>query len=117
VVGLLARDGGAVSWAERAALLAVGVAGGCAYNPLFARALGRVEPEHAANASGVMVTVLQLGQVVGVAALGILFLSRVSFLVASPAVSGSALALTLGAVAVLMLGAAALVRTVRDARG
>ncbi|RAG86020.1 MFS transporter, partial [Streptacidiphilus pinicola] len=120
VVGLLARDGGAVSWTQRAALLLVGIAGGCAYSPLFARALGRVEPEHAADASGVMVTVLQLGQVVGVAALGTLFLSRVTAFhgsspVAGPAASGSALAVTLGAVAALMLGAAVLVRAVRGA--
>ncbi|MEY9871378.1 MFS family permease [Streptacidiphilus sp. MAP12-33] len=114
-VALLARDGAAVSWAERAALLAIGLAGGCAYSPLFARALGRVEPEHAADASGVMVTVLQLGQVVGVAALGTLFLSRVSYPTTTPAASGAALALTLGAVAALMLGAAVLVRPVRGA--
>jgi hypothetical protein len=116
-VGLLARDGTAVSWTERAALLAVGVAGGCAYSPLFARALGRVAPEHAADASGVMVTVLQLGQVVGVAALGTLFLSRVPYPVPTPASSGAALAVTLGVVALLMLGAAALVRPVREAQG
>ncbi|WP_152628010.1 MFS transporter [Streptacidiphilus neutrinimicus] len=117
VVGLLARDGHAVSWTQRAALLVVGVAGGCAYSPLFARALGSVAPEHAADASGVMVTVLQLGQVVGVAALGALFLSRVHYPAPGPAASGAALAVTLGAVALLMLGAAVLVRTVRGARG
>ncbi|WP_201776247.1 MFS transporter [Streptacidiphilus melanogenes] len=117
VVGLLARDGHAVSWTQRAALLVVGVAGGCAYSPLFARALGSVAAEHAADASGVMVTVLQLGQVVGVAALGTLFLSRVRYPAAGPAASGTALAVTLGVVALLMLGAAALVRAVRGARG
>ncbi|SEL68500.1 MFS transporter [Streptacidiphilus jiangxiensis] len=112
-VALLARDGAAVSWSERAALLAIGIAGGCAYSPLFARALGCVAPEHAADASGVMVTVLQLGQVVGVAALGTLFLSQVHYPGATPASSGTALAITLGAVAALMLGAAVLVRPVR----
>jgi hypothetical protein len=57
-----------------------------------------------------------LGQVVGVAAPGTLFLSRVQYPAAGRAASGAAPAVTLGAVTLLMLGAAALVRTVRGAR-
>ena len=45
-----------------------------------------------------------------------LFLSRVQLPVVNPAASGSALAVTFGAVAALTLGAALLVRTVRGAR-
>ena len=56
----------------------MGVFAGCAYGPLFASALNRVEPRDAADASGVMVTVIQLGQVVGVAAFGTLFLDALS---------------------------------------
>jgi hypothetical protein len=114
VVALLAHDGGVVSWPERGALLLIGVADGCSYSPLFARALGRVAPEHAADSSGVMVTMLQLGQVIGVAAPGTLFLSRVSYPAATPAVSGSALAITLTFVGGLMLGAATLARAPRS---
>ncbi|MFI6157319.1 MFS transporter [Kitasatospora sp. NPDC051170] len=73
----------------------LGLVAGCAYAPLFARALARVAPEDAADASGVTVTVLQLGQVVGVAALGSVFLGQVD-LPAPAADSGHALLVTLG---------------------
>jgi hypothetical protein len=55
-------------------MLAMGALAGCAYGQLFASALGSVRVEDAADASGVLVTVIQLGNVVGVAAFGTLYL-------------------------------------------
>ncbi|MBD0692913.1 MFS transporter [Streptomyces sp. CBMA123] len=102
LLGVLLGGGagiGAVVLAETAAL---GLAAGCAYAPLFARALAGVAPEDAADASGVTVTVLQLGQVVGVAVLGSVFLGQVD-LPAPAADSGHALLVTLAANAVVVL--------------
>ena len=83
----------------------LGAAGGCSYGPLMAGALRHVPPRHAADASGVIVTLVQLGQVVGVATLGTLFLASVTR--PGPAATGHALALVAGSIAVLSLVAAA----------
>ncbi|MFI1382250.1 MFS transporter [Embleya sp. NPDC020886] len=48
---------------------------GVAYSPVMMLALGRVPLPRAADASGLMVTMIQLGQVLGVAAFGTLYLS------------------------------------------
>jgi hypothetical protein len=48
---------------------------GVAYSPVMTLALRRVPPPLAPDASGLMVTVIQLGQVLGVAAFGTLYLS------------------------------------------
>ncbi|MFJ2861340.1 hypothetical protein [Kitasatospora sp. NPDC087314] len=72
-------------------------------------------PEDAADASGVMVTVIQLGQVVGVAVLGSVFLGQVD-LPAPAADSGHALLVTLAVNAVaVLLGAGFAARTRRSA--
>lgn len=52
-----------------------GLGMGAAFSPLFAFALTHVPPTDAANASGVLSTVNQLGQVIGVAVYGTVFLS------------------------------------------
>ena len=70
---------------------------GAAFSPLLSIALTHVAVEDAADASGLLVTTTQLGQVVGVATFGTLFLS-----VAPP--TGHALTVTsvaLGAAAAL----------------
>ncbi|MEW9529732.1 MFS transporter [Microbispora sp. NPDC049125] len=54
-------------------LIGAGMAG--TFSPLMAVALAHVPPGEAADASGLMAMMLQLGQVVGVAAFGTLFLS------------------------------------------
>ncbi|WP_244460989.1 MFS transporter [Microbispora triticiradicis] len=54
------------------AAIGAGMAG--TYSPLMAVALARVAPADAAGASGLLAMTLQLGQVVGVAAFGTLFL-------------------------------------------
>lgn len=99
VFGLLVSGGGEIGLGGEAVLTAAGLGAGCAYSPLFGRALGRVDPADAADGSGVIVTVIQLGQVVGVALLGTVFLGRVSF-PAAARTSGSALLVTTAAIAV-----------------
>ncbi|WP_214416552.1 MFS transporter [Sphaerisporangium fuscum] len=56
-------------------LALTGVGLGAAQNPLFTVALAHVDPADAPDASGILSTTLQLGQVVGVATFGSLFLS------------------------------------------
>jgi EmrB/QacA subfamily drug resistance transporter len=92
-IGQLMRSGGQLGISTALVLLLVGAASGCTYSPLFARALSRVAPEDAADASGVMVTMVQLGQVVGVSLVGTVFLSSVHY-PAPAAASGHALAVT-----------------------
>lgn len=79
VVGLAVRDGGHGGVALPIALAAngVGFGFGYAYSPILTLALRHVAPAHAPDASGVLVTVVQLGQVVGIATFGTLFLSLV----------------------------------------
>ena len=50
----------------------------CGYGQLFASALSRVRVQDAADASGVLVTMVQLGQVLGVAIFGTVFLSALA---------------------------------------
>ncbi|MFJ9517782.1 hypothetical protein ACIRPK_05860 [Kitasatospora sp. NPDC101801] len=103
--GVLAADGADIGLGVEPALTVGGLAVGCAYSPLFAAALGRVDPAAAADGSGVLVTVIQLGQVVGVALLGTRFLGRAAQ-PAPPADSGRALLVTLSAIALALLPAA-----------
>jgi predicted MFS family arabinose efflux permease len=108
VLGQLLGGGDRVGLGAEALLLVIGAASGGAYSPLFARALSRVAPADAADASGVTVTMVQLGQVVGVSLLGTVFLSTVSY-PAGPAASGHAVEVTsfcLLAIAVLAAGSA-----------
>jgi hypothetical protein len=58
-------------------LFVVGAALGISFSPIINVALTHVPVADAADASGVLVTVFQLGQVVGVAALGTTYLSLV----------------------------------------
>jgi hypothetical protein len=67
-------DGGAAMEID---LFVVGAALGIAFSPIITVALTHVPIADAADASGVLVTVFQLGQVVGVAALGTTYLSLV----------------------------------------
>jgi hypothetical protein len=56
-------------------LLVLGGALGTAYSPVVTHALERVRPADAADASGLLTTSVQLGQVTGVATFGSLFLA------------------------------------------
>ncbi|MFJ9115696.1 MFS transporter [Streptomyces sp. NPDC102394] len=79
-VGLILKgggDGGAwlyVAYAGVGAGLALG------FSPTLTGALATVRPEDAADASGLLATVAQLGQLTGVAAFGTLFLNRLESL-------------------------------------
>ncbi|MEQ4722934.1 MFS transporter [Nonomuraea sp. B19D2] len=59
----------------QAAAVVSGIGMGLAFSPTLNTALSHVTPADAANASGIMSTVTQLGQVAGIAGLGAVFLS------------------------------------------
>ncbi|MDT4950345.1 MAG: hypothetical protein QOJ37_2940, partial [Pseudonocardiales bacterium] len=109
------RGGGNGGVAMEVDLLVVGLALGLAFSPIITVALTHVPLADAADASGVLVTVFQLGQVVGVATLGTAYLSLVH--APGPHASAHALGNTLVALPVSALAAAAfavaLVRTRR----
>ncbi|MFC5663977.1 MFS transporter [Kitasatospora misakiensis] len=97
LLGLLLRDGSDIGAAPLLLTAVLGLLAGCAYAPLFARALAGVAPADAADASGVVVTAVQLGQVVGVAVLGSVFLGAVD-LPAAARDSGHAMLITAAAI-------------------
>lgn len=74
-VAALTAELGSPGVLYQAAGLASGVGMGLAFSPALNAALTHVAPEDSANASGVMSTVTQLGQVAGVAGLGAVFVS------------------------------------------
>jgi MFS family permease len=90
------------------ALAVNGIGFGYSYTPILTLVLRHVAPVHAPDASGLLVTTVQLGQVVGIATFGTLFLSLVDR-TASPAtthaiaVTSAAMAATTVVVALLGL--------------
>jgi MFS family permease len=110
--------GGPVLW------LALAVAGaglGASIPPLLTQSLVGVPPRLAADASGLVTTVVQFSQVIGVAGFGTVYLSLAQRGGTAPAASGHALAVTSVLFALLALtgltGALALTRTVLRAAG
>ncbi|MFD8205459.1 MFS transporter [Streptomyces sp. NPDC059695] len=75
-VGALLGDGGTGGWGLYPALGVLGAGISLAFSPALTGALATVRPEDAADASGLLATVTQLGQLVGVASFGTLFLGR-----------------------------------------
>ncbi|MEV4424249.1 MFS transporter [Streptomyces sp. NPDC053792] len=75
-LGVLLADGGTGGWGLYPALGAFGAGISLAFSPALTGALATVRPEDAADASGLLATVTQLGQLIGVATFGTLFLSR-----------------------------------------
>ena len=71
------HGGGSGGWLTELDLLFIGLSLGAAFSPLLTVALTHVPLADAADASGVLVTVIQLAQVVGIATLGTLYLSLV----------------------------------------
>src|SRR5262249_10197306 len=61
-------------WVYLAMQVPAGIGSALAFSPLMARALARVAPSDASDASGLLTTNVQLAQVVGVATLGSLYL-------------------------------------------
>jgi MFS family permease len=56
-------------------LILIGVGLGLAVSPTLTQSLLRVAPEHAADASGLLTTIIQLGAVIGVATVGTVYLA------------------------------------------
>nr|WP_308428954.1 MFS transporter [Streptomyces brasiliensis] len=79
-VGLAFRGGGDGGAALYVAYAGVGAGLALAFSPTLTGALATVRPEDAADASGLLATVTQLGQLIGVAAFGTLFLNRLESL-------------------------------------
>lgn len=101
-LGLLMRDGGDGGAGLYAAFVIIGAGMALGFSPTLTGALANVRPEDAADASGVLVTVTQLGQLTGVAVFGTLYLNRLD----TPGAQGSgealwACALALSAAAVV----------------
>ena len=120
-VASVLRSGGSGGMALQVALVVTGAALALGFSPLVTHALVRVPLRHAGDASGLLTTTIQLGQAIGVAAFGSLFLTLDSgHGAAVAAVSGHALAVTMSwLAAAMLLGVAAgipLARTVAAAR-
>jgi len=117
-VAFVLHSGGRGGIVLQLALVVTGAALALGFSPLVTHALVRVPLPQAADASGLLTTTIQLGQAIGVATFGSLFLTLDS--ARGPAVSGHALAVTFGWLgAAMLLGAAAgipLARTVAAAR-
>jgi MFS family permease len=98
-------------------LLLLGAGMGAAFSPLVTHSLVNVPLAEAADASGLLTTTMQLGQVIGVATLGSLYLSVTG---PGPIASAHAITTTFGGLAALLaIGSFAgflLARTVNRAR-
>ena len=79
-VGQVLKDGSDGGLWLYVAFAGVGVGLALGFSPTFTKALAAVRPEDAADASGLLATVIQLGQLMGVAAFGTLFLNRLESL-------------------------------------
>jgi EmrB/QacA subfamily drug resistance transporter len=123
-VALVLRSGGRGGLPLQLTLIVIGAALALGFSPLVTHALVRVPLRQAADASGLLTTTIQLGQAVGVATFGSLFLTLDSGSSgragAVAAVSGHALAVTFCWLAAAMVtGVVAgipLARTVAAAR-
>jgi MFS family permease len=117
-VAFVLHSGGRGGLGLQLALVVTGAALALGFSPLVTHALVGVPLPQAADASGLLTTTIQLGQAIGVATFGSLFLTLDS--ARGPVASGHALAVTFGWLAAAMvLGAAAgipLARTVAAAR-
>ena len=91
-------------------LLALGLGFGLSYGPVVAQTLSKVPLADSADASGVLITTLQLGQVLGVAVLGTLYLTLLNHHVPGHAVAVTFLAAG-GAGLLAAFAGAALTRT------
>ncbi|MBY8877668.1 MFS transporter [Actinacidiphila acidipaludis] len=102
VLGLALRGGGDGGPWLYVALLGLGLGLGLSFSPSFTLALATVAPQDAADASGLLATMTQLGQLIGVATLGTLFLNRLQ----GPGVHASAHAFAVTSVALVAVCAA-----------
>lgn len=93
-LGTMLRDGRAVGAVALTVFGITGLGFGMAFSPLMTRTLARVPVELAADASGILVTNVQLGMVVGIACFGSVFLglAGATTLSAAHALGGTAIA-------------------------
>jgi MFS family permease len=106
---LLLRGGAQHTPYLLAALVVLGAGLGGGFSVTLTLALGRVAPSDAADASGLLATVTQLGQLLGVATLGTVYLNRLS----AYGPHGSAHAFAVTGVALAAVSAAAALIAVR----
>jgi MFS family permease len=71
-------------------LAAAGLGLGLSVGPLLTQALAHVPPTRAADASGLLTTTVQLGQLMGVTVLGSVYLTRAAAVTSSAATAGTA---------------------------
>jgi hypothetical protein len=74
-IAIVLRGGGAPGFWFYAAQVPFGLSSGLAYSPTVNQALARVQPADAPDASGLVTTIVQLAQVVGLAAVGSIYLA------------------------------------------
>jgi predicted MFS family arabinose efflux permease len=117
LTAIAASSGGDGGFLLPIALFVAGFGQGMAASPILTVALSKVAPQDAADASGVITTVIQLGLVLGVATFGSVFLNQAALPGAQPTVS--AITLTLALIVIALLGCAvastAMVRAQRSA--
>jgi MFS family permease len=107
-IAAVMRSGGSGGLLLQLGLIVTCAALAFGFSPLVTHALVRVPLQHAADASGLITTTIQLGQAIGVATFGSLFLTLNTDRGATAAVSGHALAVTVSwLAAVMLLGAVA----------
>ncbi|MFE4832026.1 MFS transporter [Streptomyces sp. NPDC056672] len=105
-VGWVLRDIGDGGFAMYAACIALGIGLALGFSPTLTGALATVRKEDAADASGLLATVTQLGQLIGVATFGTLFLNRLA-VPGGDAPADALLVCTLALAGAAVLGAAA----------
>ncbi|MGS2810966.1 MFS transporter [Nocardia sp. MW-W600-9] len=111
-LALLLRDGAGIGPAILVAFGLLGLGNGLAFSPLMTRALASVPMALAADASGILVTSVQLGIVVGIASFGSVF-----FALAETSASGALVVVhVLGAVTTLVAAALAAMAVQRTRR-
>ena len=104
VTGLSVADGGTGGLVLPVALFVAGFGQGMAASPILTVALSKVLPQDAADASGVLTTVIQLGLVMGVATFGSVFLTQAALPGAHP--TATAISETLWLIVAALVGCA-----------
>jgi EmrB/QacA subfamily drug resistance transporter len=94
VLAVAVQNGALASPLMWLALTLDGIGMGLSVSPSLALALARVPREQAADASGLMTTTMQLGQLIGVAAIGAVYLLFSVTGIGSPADGGTAASIT-----------------------
>ncbi|MFE3542848.1 MFS transporter [Nocardia sp. NPDC059177] len=108
----LLGDGAGVGIAASTAFALFGVGNGLAFSPLMTRALAAVPLPSAADASGILVTSVQLGIVAGIASFGSVFLELSESMTSAESVA----LVYLGGAAASLIAAGAAVLAVRRTR-